>query len=248
MGKLKPPNRTFIPGTLTSGNLFCGFLSIVYVLDGNYLTASWLIILAAVFDALDGMIARLTRSYSDFGIEFDSMADVISFGVAPSILIYGAHFQNIGKLGLLIGFFPLLFSAIRLARFNTNQTSFEKENFIGLPVPIQATALASYLIFTNYIWDTLRFPLFFASLVVFLSFLMISNFEYEAMPKFTFRNDTHNTRKLFLFVFTSIFVIFFPKETIFPVSFTIIIVGFIKGVIQHLTHSDEEVVDISSFE
>ena len=248
MGKLKPINKTFIPGTLTSGNMFCGFLSIVYVLDGNYLTACWLIILAAVFDALDGMIARLTRSYSDFGTEFDSLADIISFGVAPAVLIYAAHFQYIGKLGLVIAFSPLLFSAIRLARFNTNQSSFVKENFIGLPVPLQATALASYLIFTINVWGTIRFPLFFAPFVIFLSFLMISHFEYEAMPKFTFRKDARNTRKLFLFVFTSIVVMLFPKETIFPISLTIILVGFIKGVILHLTNSDEEAVDISGFE
>ena len=166
MRRLVPMNRSIIPGSLTAGNMFCGFLSIAYVFDGNYLTASWLIILAAVFDALDGMIARLTRSYSEFGIEFDSLADIISFGVAPSVLIFGAHFQYMGKLGIVISFLPLLFGAIRLARFNVNETSFEKGNFVGLPIPIQATALASYLIFTHNIWGTIRFPMFFAPYVI----------------------------------------------------------------------------------
>ena len=101
MRRFIPTNRSFIPGTLTAGNMFCGFVSIAYAFEGNYLTASWLIILAAVFDALDGLIARLTRSYSEFGVEFDSLADVISFGVAPSVLIYTAHFQYMGKIGLV---------------------------------------------------------------------------------------------------------------------------------------------------
>jgi len=246
--KLVPMNRSIIPGSLTAGNMFCGFLSIAYVFDGNYLTASWLIILAAVFDALDGMIARLTRSYSEFGIEFDSLADIISFGVAPSVLIFGAHFQYMGKLGLVISFLPLLFGAIRLARFNVNQNSFEKGNFVGLPIPIQATALASYLIFTHNIWSAIRFPMFFAPYVIFLAFLMMSTIEYEAMPKFTFRKDTRNTKKLFLFVVAAVFVILFPKETIFPFSLTFILVGFVRGIFIHLTQGEEEVVDISRFD
>lgn len=248
MRKFILTDRKFIPGILTSGNMFCGFLSISYTFDGNFLTASWLIILAAVFDALDGLIARLTRSYSEFGIEFDSLADVISFGAAPAVLIYIAHFHAIGKIGIMISFLPLLFGAIRLARFNVNLNTFIKENFIGLPIPIQATALASYLIFSNNIWGTIRFPMLFASYVVFLAFLMVSHLEYEAMPKFTFREDRRNTWKLAVFVAASIAVILFPKVTIFPFTMSFILIGFIRGVVAHLTQGEEEVVDISSFD
>ena len=247
MRRFIPTNRSFIPGSLTAGNMFCGFVSIIYAFEGNFLTASWLIILAAVFDALDGLIARLTKSYSDFGIEYDSLADVISFGAAPSVLIYVAHFQYMGKIGLVISFLPLLFGSMRLARFNITQETFEKGNFIGLPIPIQASALASYLIFSNIIWDSIRFPMLFASFVAFLSFLMMSHFEYESMPKFTFRKDTKNSRKLTLFVIASIMVILFPRETIFPFSLGFIMYGFFRGVVQHLTQGDE-VVDISRFD
>jgi CDP-diacylglycerol---serine O-phosphatidyltransferase len=242
-----PTNRSFIPGSLTAGNMFCGFVSIAFAFEGNYLTASWLIVLAAVFDALDGLIARLTRSYSDFGVEFDSLADVVSFGVAPSVLIYTAHFQYMGKIGLVISFVPLLFGSMRLARFNVMQETFEKGNFIGLPIPIQATALASYLIFSNTLWDSLRFPMLFASYVAFLAFLMMSHFEYESMPKFTFRKDTKNSRKLTLFVVASVLVIIFPQETIFPFSLGFIMFGFFKGLIVHLTQGDE-VADVSRFD
>lgn len=247
MRRFIPTNRAFIPGSLTAGNMFCGFVSISYAFEGSFLTASWLIILAAVFDALDGLIARLTRSYSKFGIEFDSLADVISFGVAPSVLIYTAHFQYMGKFGLVISFLPLLFGAMRLARFNITQETFEKGNFKGLPIPIQASALASYLIFSNTIWDSIRFPMLFASFVVFLAFLMMSHFEYESMPKFTFRKDPKNSMKLTMFVIASVLVILFPQETIFPFSLCFIMIGFFKGIIQHLTQG-EEVVDISGFD
>jgi len=79
-------NRAFIPGTITIANIYLGFLSIVYSMEGNFVTASWLIVLAAIMDALDGTVARLTKSYSKFGIELDSLSDVVSFGAAPSIL------------------------------------------------------------------------------------------------------------------------------------------------------------------
>ncbi len=245
MPRFIPYNRPFIPGILTAGNAFCGFLSITYAMEGNFLTASWLIILAAVYDALDGMIARLTHSYSKFGIEFDSLADVISFGAAPSVLIYMTHLQYLGVLGLSLSFIPLLFGSIRLARFNANLNTFEKGNFTGLPIPVQASALASYLIFSSNIWDTIRYPMFFDLYVIFLGLLMISNFEYEAMPKFTFKKDRRNTRKLFMFVAASVTVIIFPKETIFPFSLMFVMYGFIRGVFVSLTQDEEEVVDLS---
>jgi len=246
--KLKSTKRAFFPGVLTAGNMFCGFLSITYALEGNFLTASWLIILGAVFDAMDGLIARLTRGFSSFGVEFDSLADVITFGAAPAILIYSAHFQYLGILGLLISFLPLVFGAIRLARFNINLTGFEKEKFVGLPIPMQATAISSYLIFTHTIWDAIRFPLFFAPYVLFLAFLMVSHIEYETLPKFTLRRDNNNTRKLILFIAAAIVVILFPKETIFPFTLFFILFSFVRGVIHSLHHEEEEVADISTLD
>ena len=237
-------NRAFIPGTLTVFNLLCGFLSVRYAVEGNFLTASWLIILAAVLDGLDGTVARLTRGYSRFGIEFDSLADVVSFGMAPSVLIYLANFQYLGKFGLTLSFFPLLFGAIRLARFNVTQAGFEKENFMGLPIPIQASALASYIIFSDAVWGAVRFSRMFALLVIFLSFLMISHVEYETLPKFTFRKDRKNSIKLVLFLLASVAVIFFPALAIFPIAISFILGGFIRSLVLFFRR-EEEVMDIS---
>jgi len=237
--------RALIPGTLTVFNLLCGFLSVRYAVEGNFLTASWLIILAAVFDGLDGTVARLTRGYSRFGIEFDSLADVVSFGVAPSVLIYLAHFQYLGTLGVLVSFLPLAFGAVRLARFNVTQAGFEKENFLGLPIPIQASALASYILFSRSVWGTVRFSAFFAPLVLFLSFLMVSHFEYETLPKFTLRKSRKNSVKLGLFLFASLLIIFFPDLAIFPLAMSFILWGFIRGVVLAIRHEDE-IYDIST--
>jgi|Deesub1362B_J571_1020462.scaffolds.fasta_scaffold01186_10 CDP-diacylglycerol--serine O-phosphatidyltransferase len=237
--------RLLIPGTLTLLNLFCGFLSIRYSFDGHYLTAAWLIILAAVFDALDGAVARLIRGYSQFGIEFDSLADVISFGAAPSFLLYSIHFQSLGDVGVIISFMPLFFGAVRLARFNVLQAGFEKENYLGLPIPMQAIALASYVIFCMSIWGGIRFPAFLVPFVVFLSFLMVSHFEYEALPKFTFRKDLRNTMKLSAFLGASLLAILFPQFAIFPLTLLFVLIGFVRGVLQAL-HGEEEVVDIST--
>lgn len=238
-------NRALIPGTLTVFNLLCGFLSMRYAIEGNFLTASWLIILAAVFDGLDGTVARLTRGYSRFGIEFDSLADVVSFGAAPSVLIYLAHFQYLGTFGVLISFLPLAFGAVRLARFNVTQAGFEKENFLGLPIPIQASALASYIIFSRSVWGTVRFSALFAPLVLFLALLMISHFEYETLPKFTLRRNRKNSIKLGLFLIASLAVIFFPDLAIFPLAMTFILWGFFRGVVLAFRHEDE-IYDIST--
>ena len=125
------PKRVLAPGFLTSMNLFLGFYAIISSSKGDFVTASWLIILAAVFDAFDGKVARATKSMSRFGVEFDSLADAISFGLAPSFLLYQIHLNKMGPAGLIISFFPLIFGTIRLARFNVGVSGPEKINFKG---------------------------------------------------------------------------------------------------------------------
>ena len=131
--------RAVVPSLFTTLNIFCGFLSILSVAQGHFQTAAWFIILAAIFDSLDGVMARITRSSSQFGVELDSLADVVSFGAAPSFMVYQAHLYTLGNWGIIIAALPVVFGAIRLARFNVQLVGFNKDYFNGLPIPMHAS-------------------------------------------------------------------------------------------------------------
>jgi len=133
-----------LPSLFTLGNMFCGFICIVHTLRGDYESAAPFIGFAFVLDALDGRIARLTGGESAFGIEFDSLADVISFGLAPAILTYAWGLSALGRLGLAAGFLFVSAAAMRLARFNIQTgTGMDKRYFVGMPSPPAAGVLAA---------------------------------------------------------------------------------------------------------
>ena len=116
-----------VPSFFTMTNMFCGYFSVVQTTQDRFTQAAWLIVAAAVFDTIDGILARLTKTSSNFGIQYDSLADAISFGLAPSYLAYMVFFNGWGTTGLLISFLPLVFGSIRLARFNVRLKGFDKE-------------------------------------------------------------------------------------------------------------------------
>src|SRR6516164_1203202 len=125
-----------LPSLLTMGNMFCGYACVVYAMRGEYATAAPFIGFAVVLDMLDGRIARLTNTTSEFGVEFDSMADIISFGVAPAILSFSWGLQALGRLGWAAGFMFVAAAAMRLARFNIQSgSSGDKRYFVGMPIP-----------------------------------------------------------------------------------------------------------------
>jgi len=226
------PKRLLAPGFLTVMNLFLGYYSIVLAAKGSLSSAAWLIIIAAVFDAFDGKVARATNSTSKFGNEFDSLADVISFGLAPSFLIYQAHFHTMEPAGLLIAFFPLMFGAIRLARFNIQISGSEKVNFSGLPIPVAAGTLVSFILFNLNIWDEMMLKSMMLPLVIIISLLMVSTLEFDAIPKFNFRSGKRNSI-LFLVLLTGIItVVFFPHEAMFPLSLFYIIYSSVRGLLR----------------
>src|SRR3954468_18242164 len=128
-----------LPSLFTLGNMFCGYICIVHALRGDYESAAPFIGVAVVLDMLDGRIARMTGSASDFGVEFDSLADVISFGIAPAILSFSWGLQPLGRLGWLAGFLFLTAAAMRLARFNIQSgMGGDKRYFVGMPSPAAA--------------------------------------------------------------------------------------------------------------
>ncbi|MEW5982473.1 MAG: CDP-diacylglycerol--serine O-phosphatidyltransferase [Acidobacteriota bacterium] len=133
-----------LPSLLTLGNLFCGYASILYAMRGNLEIAAPLIGIAIVLDMLDGRIARLTGTTSAFGLEFDSLADIISFGIAPAILMFQWGLQPLNRLGWAVGFIYVTAAAMRLARFNIQSASaLDKRFFVGLPSPAAAAIPAS---------------------------------------------------------------------------------------------------------
>lgn len=132
-----------LPNLLTTGGLFAGFYSVVASLHGEFQVAAVAILVANLFDALDGRVARLTRTTTRFGIEYDSLADLVAFGVAPAMLIYRWALEPWGSWGWLASALYLTCAALRLARFNVQFDSVEKRHFIGLPTPAAAEAIAA---------------------------------------------------------------------------------------------------------
>lgn len=179
--------RAAVPSFFTLMNLFMGFLAITQIHEGAFLYAGWLIVLAGLFDALDGLMARLTDSVSLFGVELDSLSDVVSFGVAPAYLVYAYGLAEFGVLGMIVASLPAVCGAVRLARFNINFIGEKLDYFVGLPIPVQAIAIVALILnvdgaewFSRYSTDNLSLLI---PIVVVLSVLMVSNVPFDAMPK-----------------------------------------------------------------
>jgi CDP-diacylglycerol--serine O-phosphatidyltransferase len=137
----------FIPSLFTVLNLFCGFMSLISAEAENFNQACLFIIYAGLFDAFDGVVARFTGTSSRFGVELDSLADVVSFGAAPSFLLYKAYFFQNDGFGIALASLIMIFGALRLARFNSQLVGFDKNYFNGIPVPIPAATVSSFFLF-----------------------------------------------------------------------------------------------------
>lgn len=206
----------WVPSAFTMANMFCGYYSVVLSAQDKFVQAAWLIVAAAVLDTLDGKIARLANVSSHFGVEYDSLADVVSFGFAPSFLAYKAVFDGWGTMGLFISIGPLVFGSVRLARFNVRLKGFNKSSFEGLPTPAAAIVIATFLVFNYHFWGHLRWEKVFLFLVIAVSVLMVSTFRYETMPNFSLQKGAPNRRKVIIVIIGVITVILFPQEAFFP--------------------------------
>lgn len=168
-----------LPNLLTTGSLFAGFYSIVSTMNGNYGIAAIWIFVAAVFDGLDGKVARLTNTTSKFGVEYDSLADLMAFGITPGIMMYAWALKPFGRLGWLAAFLFVVCGALRLARFNVQVNTVESKRFVGLPIPAAACMVAAtVLLFTHFGWPSSYKKLAIIALIYLLAFLMVSNIRY----------------------------------------------------------------------
>ncbi len=183
---VRPGRRAvyLLPNLVTTLCLFAGFYSVVHTIHGRFEKASWAIVIAALFDAMDGRVARLTRSSSPFGMQYDSLSDLVSFGVAPAILIYSALMQPWGRPGWLGAFLFLACGALRLARFNVTTQKLGHKSFTGLPIPTAAVLVATGFILLldgGLSTDIMRVAL--APMAIALSFLMISTIPYPSFKQ-----------------------------------------------------------------
>lgn len=167
-----------LPSLFTIGNIILGFYAVVRGLRGDFQLAALLVAAAAVLDALDGRIARMTRTESEFGREFDSLADVLTFGAVPALLAYLWGLQDLGRIGWLGPLFYLVCCATRLARYNVQTHAADRRHFVGLPTPAAACTVAALLLFApESDWKPWGIGLLLASLVL-LGALMVSTFRY----------------------------------------------------------------------
>ncbi len=179
--------KSYVPNLITSLNLLSGFLSILYASQGEFRIAALLIIAAAFFDLIDGLVARMMGVTSRFGVELDSLADVVSFGAAPSYIVYSSYFIVYGWYGIIISSLILVFGAFRLARFNVDLVNMsEKIDFKGLPIPISAITIAGMVLGFNENGNFSEpFSFLIFPLVILLAFLMVSKIRYNTFPKFS---------------------------------------------------------------
>ncbi len=240
--------RHHLPSLFTLLNLFLGFLAILNTQAGNVEMACYLILFAGAFDSIDGKLARLFGITSNFGKEIDSLADMVSFCLAPSVLIYHQYTQNMpGLSGEIIASAPMIMGAIRLARFNVDTSEKPSAFFTGLPTPVNALAIASLVLFIEHIkfgnpeysQPRLLLPIIFST-----SFLMVSRVKYAKFPLLNFSSGKSNT---FALIGVGLFAISFFASFIWNLQYRVLMffVSYyiVMGIIRHfLNHGKESKV------
>ncbi|MCK5888671.1 MAG: CDP-diacylglycerol--serine O-phosphatidyltransferase [Methylococcales bacterium] len=177
-----------LPNLFTTGAMFSGFYAITSAINENFETAAISILVAMVLDGLDGRVARMTNTQSEFGVQYDSLSDMVSFGVAPALVMYLWAFESLGKLGLFAAFVHTAGGALRLARFNTQVEVADKRYFQGLPSPAAAAILAGGLwISLEYGYDVESIKYLALILTVSTGLLMVSNFRYSSFKEIDLR-------------------------------------------------------------
>ncbi|MFZ9595504.1 MAG: CDP-diacylglycerol--serine O-phosphatidyltransferase [Bdellovibrionia bacterium] len=203
-----------IPNFVTTANLFCGFYSIAASIRADYVSASWAILAAGIFDMLDGRIARLAKATSQFGVEYDSLSDLISFGAAPALLLYQFALQPYDRLGFLAAFLFLACGAMRLARFNVNSAVIPKHYFQGLPIPMAAGIVSTFMIFHHTTgWPSFISP-FVLILTLLLASLMVSTLRFPSLKELNWRSRS-TFGYLFVGLLAMILVATRPEITLF---------------------------------
>lgn len=222
----KPPRKGIyiLPNLFTTAGLFAGFYAIIQATKGNFEAAAIAIFVAMVMDGLDGRVARLTNTFSDFGAEYDSLADVIAFGLAPALVVYELSLHQLGKVGWLVAFFYVAMAALRLARFNTQKTQ-DKRYFHGLPSPASAVLLAAWVwVIYDYQLSALWLSWAGAAIVTVAGAAMVSNLNYRSFKDLDMRNKVPFVALLAL-VLVFVLIAFDPPRVLLILSLSYFLSG-----------------------
>jgi CDP-diacylglycerol---serine O-phosphatidyltransferase len=203
-----PPTRRrkgiyLLPNMFTLGCLFCGFYAIVMAMNGKFANAGIAVFVAMVMDSLDGRVARLTGTQSEFGAQFDSLADMVSFGAAPALVVYEWALKDLGKLGWLAAFMYCACAALRLARFNTNIAVVDKRYFQGLPSPAAAALLMGFVwLMTEHKVNVADIRWYAFALSLYCGLTMVSN-----VPFYSFKDLSLKKSVPFITLFVAVLII-----------------------------------------
>ncbi|MGK7346731.1 MAG: CDP-diacylglycerol--serine O-phosphatidyltransferase [Candidatus Nitrospinota bacterium M3_3B_026] len=207
-----------VPSLLTSAAFFCGFYSIIASINGDFYRAAWAVIVAMFFDGIDGRVARATGSATAFGVEYDSLSDLVAFGVAPAILMYNWVLQPFGKVGWMAGFLFVICGALRLARFNTQSSEVRKNRFVGLPIPPAAGFLATVVLLAHGGLEIKKIPaVLIVAAMYALALFMVSNIPYRSFKQV----DLARRKPFHIFlavVLTTFVVVQFPHYMLFAMA------------------------------
>lgn len=225
-----------LPNLFTTAALFSGFFAIVQAMNGRFEVAAVAIFIAMVFDGLDGRVARLTRTQSAFGAEYDSLSDMVSFGAAPALVIYVWALKDMGKLGWIAAFIYCAGAALRLARFNTNIEVVDKRYFQGLPSPAAAALVAGLVwVLIDNEWSGSEARWYACLLTIFAGVTMVTNLRY-------YSGKDINLRKSVPFMMVVAFALGFalvssyPPGVLFGLFLAYAVSGYVLGAMDWLNH------------
>lgn len=220
-----------IPNLVTTANLFCGFSSITSAIHKDYTSAAWFILAAAIFDALDGRVARLAKATSQFGVEYDSLSDLISFGMAPGLLLYLWALEPYGRLGVLASFLYVCCAALRLARFNVNTAVVSKAFFQGVASPIAAGSIATFVIFFEATGLPSESALVSREVIALVQALALASLMVSTIPFPSFKELNWRARSSFGYLMIAVMIMVLiavrPEITLFVVISLYIIVSLL---------------------
>lgn len=218
-----------LPNLLTTASLFAGFLGMTMAMKGNFEACAVAILVSCVFDGLDGKVARLTGTSSEFGVQLDSLADLVAFGVSPAIMLYLWHLQDLGRLGLMAAFLFIACGALRLARFNVQTKTSGKLLFTGLPIPAAGCTMATLVLFQRYLPHGLHanvLPSFCLVLTYVLSFLMVSKVRYFSFKEYGWFK-AHPFGSMVTAILLFVLIASQPKLLGFPLFFLYLVSGIV---------------------
>ncbi len=241
-----------LPNAFTTAALFCGFYAIVMAMNQKFEHSAWAIFIAMVLDGLDGRVARLTNTQSEFGAQYDSLSDMVSFGAAPALVIYEWSLRGLGKLGWIAAFVYCAGAALRLARFNTNIEVVDKRFFQGLPSPSAAALVAGFiLLMVDQEVSGLELRWVSWSIAVFAGLTMVTNVPFYSFKDVNFRKSVPFIA-VFLIALVFALVSIDPPKVLFPIFVAYGLSGYVvsawrlaKGKKVSLIQTDEHTSDPS---